>query len=284
MTGRARRGTLVRTMRILIAALVGILGLPPCSGARASHGKGHLVVENGSSVDLSFEFTAAGERVAGCFWVLKGRSTTFELPSGDLEWAYTISGTRYSSRAVILTSHPSALSCRTTQARLGGDVATCESADAPAVLPPQDSIATLTDATFGFLEALGKQLQKGDEKSLGGLVRPPFDVEWAGETPGARRVKSARHLIEVREHLELDTQSLQAARARAADPRTGEDDCVKHEVDWSKGGPALGCEGRSVTLLLRPTAACGKFPHINSWQLTSEDRNWQLTGKGVKTP
>ncbi|MBK9000957.1 MAG: hypothetical protein IPM35_34990 [Myxococcales bacterium] len=271
-------------MRIPTVALLVVLGLPPCGNPDPSSATtGLLSVANDSTVDVSFEFTAGGKRLPGCFWVLRGRSTTFELPRGHLTWSYSIGGAQFSGGADLSAGFPKMLRCATAQARLGGDVPKCEPASPASTPPPKDSQAMLVGATLGFLAELSQTLQRGEESAVAELIEPPFTVEWTGEVPGTRRVKSARHLLEVRSELALDPVALAAAKARGGDARSGEDDCGKNEVDWSKGEPALSCDGRTVSVALRPSAACGRFGHVDTWKLESSGDRWRLVGKGLKT-
>jgi len=272
-----------RPMRIPVVALLSVLGLPPCSAADPSRGgTGLLVIENASSNDLAFEMSVAGKRVPGCFWVLRGRTTTFELPAGPLSWAYSVSGTLLSGNTQLSSAHPQMLRCRLGQAGLGGDVAKCEPAVPPETLPPRDGMAVLSNAALGSLEELARVLEKNDPEPLSALLDPPFDVEWLDGTLQTRRVKSAKHLLEVREHLRIDAKALAGAKARAGDPREGEDDCAKNEVDWAKGGPALTCTGREIVVALRPSAACGPSRRVDTWTLRNPSSSWLLAHKGVK--
>lgn len=212
---------------------------------------------------------------------LRGRTTTFELPRGRLLWSYTMAGTPFSGEADLTMGLPRMLRCGTTQAGLRGDTASCEPAPAPETPPPDDASAALAGSVLGFLEQLARDVEREDLTALGASIEPPLDVEWEGESPGSRRVKHARHLLEVREHLGLDPKVLAAAKARTADLRTGEADCVKHEIDWSKGGPALTCDGRDVSVTLSAGPDCGNIRQMSTWKLRNASHGWQLVGKCV---
>lgn len=266
-------------MRIPAVALLIVIGLPPCSTSDLPGGPtGTFVVDNGASVDVLFQLTVAGKRLPGCFWVLHGRSTAFELPRGRLDWSYSSAGTQFTGSTQIAPGRPKMVSCRTAQARLTGDVAQCEPAIPPDALPPNDAGAALSGKVLGSLQDLALRLEQGDEAGVAELIEPPFEV--AGGERGPRRVKNARQLLEVRAQLELDAKALAAAKARGGDARTGEGDCAKNAVDWSKGDPALSCDGHEVTVALS-SSACS--PRVNTWKLRNSGPGWVLVGKGSKT-
>jgi len=265
-------------MRRFLLAIAGLI----FSASAGADPAAVLVVENGSAVDLALDLSVDGARVPGCFWVLAGKSTSFTLPPGKLAWSYSLAGMHLTGKVELSSELPKMLRCKAAQARTGDDIAKCEPAAAPESPPPSDSTAALAGAALGFLEELSQKLQKKDAKALGAMLDPPFDVEWAGDKPGKKKVKTAKQLVELRAKLDLDEKALAAAKARGNDPRTGEDDCDKGEVDWAKGEPALTCDGRDVTVALRPSKACGKQRRVDSWKLRNPGASWRLAGKSSK--
>ena len=244
-----------------------------------------LAVENGSNVDLAFELSVDGQKVPGCFWVLRGKSTTFELPAGKLTWSYMAAGMQLSGSAALAVDTPKMLRCAAAQARTGDEIAKCSPVAAPETLPAKDARAALLGQVVPFLEALKQKLATKDVKAVAPLIDAPLSVEWGGDKPGKKQVKTAKQLIELRARLEIDDPALAAAKARADDPRTGEDDCDQKAVDWSKGASALSCDGRDVSVRLRPSKpACGKAPRIDTWTLRNPGGGWRFAGKGVMQP
>ncbi|MBI3207093.1 MAG: hypothetical protein HYZ29_36485 [Myxococcales bacterium] len=269
-----------------ITALVGTASAADSPAPAPAPAPALLAVENASNVDLAFELAVDGQKVPGCFWVLRGKSTTFELPAGKLGWAYMAAGMQLSGSAVLGADAPKMLRCVAAQARTGDEIAKCSPATAPApeALPAKDARAALLTQVVTFLEELKQKLDKSDAKAAAPMIDPPFAIEWGGDKAGKKQVKTAKQLIGLRARLELDAKALAAVKSRADDPRTGEDDCDKHEVDWSKGEPALSCDGRDVVLRLRPSKACGKAPRIDTWTARNTGGGWRFAGKGVVQP
>lgn len=269
-------------MRAVVVGLFACAALAAPPSAAADAAGALLVIDNASNVDVAFELSVDGARVSGCFWALRGKTTTFAVPAGKLAWSYMLAGMQFSGKTELAAGAPKKLACAAGQARTGDEIAKCSPVAAPDSSAAPDATALLASSTFGFLEELRDKLEKKDSKALGPVMDPPFDVEWGGDKPGKKKVKSAKQLVELRAKLALDPKALAAAKAAGADPRTGEDDCEKKEVDWTRGEPALSCDGRSVTVALRPSAACAKTPRIDTWTLVNPGTGWKIQGKGLK--
>jgi hypothetical protein len=241
-----------------------------------------LVVQNDSKVDLSIDFAQDGKSIPGCFWVLAGKQTTFALPAGKTRWAYSVSVMQLVGSVELVANQPKMLRCESWTNRYGDDDAKCKLTAAPDTLPAEDSERALAESAVAFFGQLDEKLGAKDKKALAELVKLPLEIEWGGDKPGKRKLRNALQLLQSKSHLGLDAERFAAAKGANAALRTGEADCDKKSVDWTKGDAALSCQRREVTLSLSATPPCGKGPAFDTWKLVNKGASWKLTARGTK--
>jgi len=254
----------------------------PATAPSAATADALLVVQNDSKVDLSFDIAQDGKSIPGCFWVLAGKQTTFALPAGKTRWAYSVSVMQLVGSVELIADQPKMLRCEAWTNRYGDDDAKCKLTAAPESPPEQDSERVLAESTLAFLGELAQKLADKDKKAVRPLVKLPLEVEWGGDKPGKRKLRNVLQLLQSKRQLGLDAERFAAAKGANAALRTGEADCEKKSVDWTKGRAALSCQRREVTLTLSATPPCGKGPAFDTWKLVDKGASWKLTARGTK--